>query len=279
MLECVLNLSEGRRPSLVERLAGRAGDTLLDIHTDADHHRAVLTLASHEGAEVEAAARAVTGAAVAELDLAGHAGAHPRLGVVDVVPFVPLGQATMAEAEAARDRFAAWAGAELGLPCFLYGPGRSLPDIRRRAFAGLAPDTGPARPHATAGAASVGARGPLVAYNLWLQGADLASARAVAAGIRGPHLRCLAFDLSGRPQVSCNLIHPSALGPAQAYDLVAARARVARAELVGLVPADVLRAVPKRRWPELDLTEDRSVEARLSARLAARSSGGGGHRS
>ena len=123
MLECVVNVSEGRREDRLGVLAAAAGADLLDVHRDGDHHRAVLTLVGTE------APRRVAAAAVAELDLRAHDGVHPRLGVVDVVPFVPLEPATMADAVAARDAFAAWAGGELGVPCFLYGEERSLPRI------------------------------------------------------------------------------------------------------------------------------------------------------
>lgn len=264
VLECVVNLSEGRRHEVLAGLAREAGSCLLDLHADADHHRSVLTLA---GPDVEEAARAVAARAVAELALTGHAGAHPRLGVVDVVPFVPLEGSAMADAMAARDGFAAWAGNELGLPCFLYGPERALPQIRRLAFAGLAPDTGPDAAHPTAGATSVGARPPLVAYNLWLAGGDVGQARAVAARVRGPAVRSLGLDLAGRPQVSCNLVDPMALGPAQIFDSVAALVPVARAELVGLVPGAVLAATPRERWSQLDLAPERTIEARLARAL------------
>lgn len=262
MLECVLNLSEGRRQDVLAGLAGEAGPCLLDVHADAHHHRAVLTLA---GPGVEPAAMAVATRAVAQLSLHGHRGAHPRLGVVDVVPFVALEGSEPEEAVRARDRFATWAGRELELPCFLYGPERSLPEVRRRAFSDLAPDTGPDRPHPTAGAAAVGARPPLLAYNLWLQAGDVHLARCIASHVRGPAVRALGLDLGGQAQVSCNLIDPAVVGPAELYDAVAALAQVARAELVGLLPASVLAATPPWRWAQLDLAPDRTIEARLQA--------------
>src|SRR6202022_168904 len=104
-----------------------AGQHLLDVHRDADHNRSVLTMA---GPGLQDAVRRVAEAAVATLDLRTHTGAHPRIGVLDVVPFVPLLGSTMADALAARDQFAAWAAAALALPCFLYGPERTLPDVR-----------------------------------------------------------------------------------------------------------------------------------------------------
>jgi glutamate formiminotransferase len=260
LLECVVNVSEGCRAPVIDALARSAGDQLLDVHSDADHNRSVFTLA---GDDVEAAVRALAAEAVAEVDLRGHTGAHPRMGVVDVVPFVPLAQATFEDAVAARDRFATWAGSSLELPCFLYGTGRSLPDVRRDAFRTIAPDTGPDRPHRSAGACAVGARPVLVAYNVWLDDRDLALARAVAAQVRAPAVRALGLQVGDGVQVSMNLLAPDEVGPAEVYDKVAASARVERAELVGLLPRAVLLAVPASRWLQLDLSEERTIEARV----------------
>jgi glutamate formiminotransferase len=262
VLECIVNVSEGRDGRLIDALAGAAGRCLLDVHADPFHHRAVLTLA---GADVEERARAVARQAVLRIDLRGHAGAHPRLGAVDVVPFVPLEGAALDDAVAARGRFAAWAADALDVPCFLYGPERALPAVRREAFRTLLPDTGPPRPHPTAGAMCVGARPVLVAYNLWLAaGTSLETARQVAAAVRGPSVRALGLDVGGTKQVSLNLVEPMSVTPADAYDAVAAQAGVERAELVGLVPAAVLEQIPRRRWAELDLDPSRTIETRLA---------------
>jgi glutamate formiminotransferase / 5-formyltetrahydrofolate cyclo-ligase len=262
VLECVVNVSEGQRRKVVEAIAAAAGTSLLDAHTDPHHNRAVLTLA---GEGLEAAVRAVATETVHRIDLRAHVGVHPRVGALDVVPFVPLAGATMADAVAARDRLAAWVGSRLDVPCFVYGPERRLPDVRRRAFVDLAPDTGPSVAHPTAGATCVGARGVLVAYNLWLAPeVRVEVARSVAGAVRGPAVRALGLDVGGRAQVSMNLVDPLVVGPAQAYDAVAARAPVARAELVGLVPAAVLDAIPPERWAELDLGPSRTIEGRLA---------------
>lgn len=264
MLLCVINISEGRRPEVIDEIADTAGDDLLDIHTDADHHRSVLTLMG------EAAARAVTVATVKALDIRHHAGAHPRLGVVDVVPFVPLPDDSLAGAVAARDRFVSWIADELDIPAFPYGPASgdgqalaSLPEIRRSAFTGLAPAAGPREPHPRAGATCVGARPALVAYNLWLAAPDLALARSIARSIRSPTVRALGLRVGEAVQVSCNLVVPHITGPAAVYDAVAERAPVRRAELVGLVPEAVLTAIDPKRWAELDLSPERTLEARL----------------
>lgn len=247
MLECVVNVSEGRRPAALDALADAAGAELLDLHADPHHDRAVLTLVGED------APRRVASSAFELLDLRRHRGVHPRLGVVDVVPFVPLEGSTMEDAIAARDRYAAWSP----VPCARYGPdGLTLPQLRR-----LAPRT--IVPHPTAGITAVGARPVLVAYNVWLADTPLSVAQAVAASLRSPALRALGLQVGPRVQVSMNLVDPLALGPADAYDAVALRAEVAGAELVGLLPRAVLDRVPAERWEQLDLRPDRTIEVRL----------------
>jgi glutamate formiminotransferase len=267
VLECVVNLSEGRRGEVVADLAATAGSLLLDVHSDEYHNRSVLTLAG-PGGPVMDAVQALARGAVDRLDLRTHLGVHPRIGVLDVVPWValtgwPLHAGPLGEAVTARDAFAAWAGKALELPCFLYGAERSLPELRREAWKALAPATGPPFPHPTAGAAAVGARPVLVAYNLWLAEPDLDLARQLAASLRGPAVRALAMAVGDAVQVSCNLIAPEAVSPAAVFDAVATRTGVDRAELVGLVPVRVLEAIPEHRWPELDLDRSRTIEARL----------------
>jgi len=278
-MACVVNISEGRDRHTVDAVAAAGGRCVLDVHSDGDHHRTVLTLA---GDDVEEAVRAVAARTVELVDLRRHRGVHPRLGALDVVPFTPLdsggspvaGPGGLDGAVAARDRFAAWAGEALSLPCFLYGPERTLPEVRAGAFVDFDPDTGPARPHPTAGACAVGARFPLVAYNVWLATADLAVARSIAAAIRGPGVRALGLSTGGMTQVSCNLVDPLAVGPTLVYDEVDRRAGAAgvavnRAELVGLVPAAVAEAVPRERWEQIDVDLDRTLEARLERSRSA----------
>jgi glutamate formiminotransferase len=275
IIECVVNLSEGRDETVLGPLATAAGPTLLDLHRDPDHHRSVLTLAGPPDDVVEGV-RALATTTVAALDLTGHTGAHPRLGVLDVVPFVPYDPGRppptdLGAVTALRDEFARWLAETLGVPSFLYGPlpggrTRTLPQVRRGAFTELPPDFGPDRPHASAGATAVGARPVLVAYNVWVSSAALA--RLVAPLVRGPLVRALGLAVGARAQVSCNLIDPAHLGPAQLYDAVAveverAGGAVLGAELVGLIPESVLRPIAPGRWPELGLSAEATVEANL----------------
>jgi glutamate formiminotransferase/glutamate formiminotransferase/formiminotetrahydrofolate cyclodeaminase len=257
MLECVVNISEGRDVATLEALAVAAGDALLDLHRDPHHNRCVLTLVGTD------AARSVASLAVERLDIGRHDGVHPRIGVVDVVPFIALDGSAATDALAARDEYARWSAEVLGVPCYLYGPERTLPALRRAARTGAAPDVPATSPRTTAGGSAVGQRGVLVAYNVWLAEPDLDTATAIADEIRRPGLRTLGLRVGNAVQVSMNLVEPDRVGPVAAYDAVATRAPVARAELVGLVPRSVLDAVPRHRWAELDLGDDRTIEARL----------------
>jgi len=274
VLECVVNVSEGRDLSVIRAVAASAADHVLDVHSDPDHNRSVVTLA---GPHTEDAVRALSRQVVASVDISRHSGVHPRLGALDVVPFVALddGGSPVAVRDAssselrARDEFATWAGGELDLPCFCYGPERSLPEVRRRAFVDLLPDYGPLAPHPTAGSCAVGARPVLVAYNLWLSATDLEVARSIARAIRNPQLRALGLSVSGTTQVSCNLLDPLQVGPRQVYDAVrelaiASGVTITRAELVGLAPQAVVEAVPPEMRELLDLDTSRTIEARLA---------------
>jgi glutamate formiminotransferase len=300
VLECVINISEGRDQTLIAALIAAAGKGLLDVHRDGDHNRSVFTMAGRDApgvagdnAGIEADVHRLVLAAAGALDIRRHAGVHPRLGVIDVVPWVTLEldaehcvrDGDSKPAIAARDRFARWAAAELALPCFLYGPPSpdpdlrrgpfgpdrrrdlSLPDVRRHAWHDLRPDIGPPEANPRLGAACVGARRVLVAYNLWLQTRDVATARRVAKAIRAPGVRTLGLAVGDATQVSCNLIDPWTVGPESAFDAVASQVDVARAELVGLLPRAVLDAIPARRWPELGLSPGSTIEARLQAGL------------
>lgn len=261
LLVCPANVSEGRRLVVVASIAlaaGRPSVQLLDVHTDPDHNRSVLTLAGRADALVDGVVAAAS-TAVQMIDLPTHEGAHPRLGAIDVIPFVPVSTdpAGMATAVSAAREAARRIADEVGIPCFLYGEaasGRSLPEVRRRAFADLAPDLGGPGPHPTAGAAAVGARGPLVAYNVDLDTDDVALARHIAASIRErngglPHVRALGMALPSRGivQVSTNLLLPAVTTIGAVFEAVAALAAAAGvdvrgSEIVGLTPRAALPA-------------------------------------
>jgi len=279
--ECVPNVSEGRDRAALDALTSACGQLLVDVHSDADHHRSVLTLATEDPVALEAAVRALAREVVARCDIGTHEGVHPRLGALDVVPFVALGGGAP-EREVATGlarRFADWAGSELDLPCFLYGDvdalGRSLPDARREAFRSRRPDHGPMRPHVTAGATAVGARPPLVAANAVLDTDDLVLATRVAGRVREagggpPGVRALGLWLaaSGRVQVSMNLVDLTSTGLQDAVGAVEAAlagsgAAVAGVEVVGLVPrseSETWSTEFRERW---GLTDALTVESRL----------------
>jgi glutamate formiminotransferase / 5-formyltetrahydrofolate cyclo-ligase len=282
MLLAVPNVSEGRDPATVaaigDALADGAGARLLDVHSDPDHHRSVLTIAGHPGGLADALLRGAR-AAVQRIDVVGPAaqdpaviGQHPHVGAVDVVPLVYLGAdargAACAEALVVADRI----GEQLEVPVFIYGElsgseegtARTRAQLRRGGVAGLVarmadtrdplrPDFGPPRMHPSAGATLVSARPPLVAFNLQLaRGAGLEDARTVAASIREgargglPGVRAIGIALEGGvAQVSMNVERPYELPLAVVVEAVRARAQVASAELVGLAPAAALDGFPQ----------------------------------
>jgi glutamate formiminotransferase len=267
-LLAVPNVSEGRQPVVLDRIieAIRAGDAvaLLDLHSDPDHHRAVFTLAGPPGSLAPALARAAQ-AALETIDLNRERGLHPHIGALDVAPIVHLDDARRGAACAEALVTGELIG-ELGLPVFLYGAladGRSRAQLRRGGRAELArrieageltPDFGPRALHPTAGAVLVGARPPLVAFNVELAPpATLDDARAIAALIRegGDEglvgLRAIGLSLAARDgiaQVSCNVEDHRALPLAAVVAAIGVHARVQECELVGLAPAAALHGFP-----------------------------------
>src|SRR3954471_5344484 len=202
LIECVPNVSEGRRPDIVNAMAdairAAPGVRLLDHSSDPSHNRSVFTLVG-DAAGVEQAILALYARAVADIDLRTHTGEHPRMGAVDVVPFVPIEGVTMAECVALAKKVGAEVASRFGVPVYLYedastNPARkNLEDIRRGEFEGLAakmatagwtPDFGPASPHPSAGASVIGARMPLIAYNINLATDRLDVAKKIATAIR-----------------------------------------------------------------------------------------------
>jgi glutamate formiminotransferase len=274
-------VSEGRDHGRLRELADaieKAGARLVDVHGDVDHHRSVFTFLGAPDV-VERAALSLARRAVALVDLRGHRGVHPRIGAVDVVPFVPLAGLTMAEAVATARRMGRAFAAETGVPVFFYEEAalvegrRDLPELRAGGFERLAerlrdarwrPDAGPSVPHPSAGATVVGARRPLIALNAMLATDDVAAARAVAAAIRErspgglPAVRALGLALPARgvAQVSMNLLDHRRTPPSTVVARVDAEVagrglRVDRYELVGCAPADVFDATLRARMPDV----------------------------
>ncbi|MGH3078220.1 MAG: glutamate formimidoyltransferase [Gaiellaceae bacterium] len=288
MLEAVPNVSEGRDPGAVEEI-GRAFASavkLLDVHADADHHRSVYTLAGDEDALVRAllagAARAVE-----LVDLRVHDGVHPRVGALDVVPLVALVPADLDAAARAALAVSELLATELGLPVFLYGAvghGRrpaffragGLVGLERRVEAGeLEPDAGPRRIDPRTGVVLVGARAPLVAYNVELETDDVDVARDVARAVREsgggmPGVQAIGLRLprAGRTQVSMNVLDLARSPLHEVYARVVAEAAargvtVRGGELVGLVPASVLEAATAAGASVPGVDETRVLEQAL----------------
>lgn len=304
LLECVPNVSEGRDRDAIDAMADAAagvpGAALLHVDPDRWHHRTVYTLAGPPGPVAEAAFRLVR-AAADRIDLSDHAGEHPRIGAADVVPFAPLegldlGGRTGAGLDACVEVARAVArriADELGIPTFLYGEaalreGRDAPAaFRKGGFEALRdaidqdpdrePDFGPRRVHPTAGAAAVGARPPLVAYNVYLATGDVEIADRVARRIRAsggglPALQALGFRVRGRAQVSMNLLDVDATPPLRALEAVRREAEregveLEGSEIVGLVPERALPEDPDRALALLTPAADRVLERRVRAAL------------
>jgi glutamate formiminotransferase len=262
--EIVPNLSEGRDAGVIAACAAAMeaeGARVVHRTSDPVHHRSVITAVGH-GAQVVAAAVGLARVAQARIDLRGHRGAHPRIGALDVLPFVPLGTATLEDAVTLAHRAAARIWRELGVPSYLYGAAASaahrehLADVRRGEFEGLAArlggderwqfDYGDAA-HASAGAVAVGARPFLIAYNVELASGDLDLAKRIARSLRASSgglrtLKCLGLRVAADSvQVSCNLTDTDAVPLYRVTELVrraAARSGVSvrRSELIGLAP-------------------------------------------
>jgi glutamate formiminotransferase len=293
IIECVPNVSEGRRPEIITRFvdAIRAvpGVRVLDYSSDASHNRSVLTLAG-EAAPLKAAILALFEQAVANVDLRTHKGEHPRLGAVDVVPFVPIEGVTMAECVALAKDTAADVATRFGVPVFLYedasvDPARkNLEDIRRGEFEGLAakmakpewkPDFGATTPHPSAGATVIGARMPLIAYNINLATDRLDVARKIAAGIRHSSggfrfVKAMGITLEDRKivQVSMNLTNYEKTPMYRVFEVVKREAArygvsVLESEIVGLVPAAALVATAEYFLQLEGFKHDQVLETRL----------------
>jgi glutamate formiminotransferase / 5-formyltetrahydrofolate cyclo-ligase len=270
VIECIPNISEGRRADVVDAVVAMVRSTpgvrLLDVSSDASHNRSVITMAG-DAAALRAAVLALFEAAVGAIDLRTHSGEHPRLGAVDVVPFVPIAGVSMGECVALAREVGAAVAERFAVPVFLYEEAaenagrRNLEDIRRGEFEGLAtkmatpgwsPDFGPSAPHPSAGASVIGARMPLIAYNINLNTDRLDVAKKIAAAIRHSsgglrYVKAMGVKVEERnlAQVSMNLTHYEKTPIYRVFDLVRREAArygvtILESEIVGLVPAAAL---------------------------------------
>jgi glutamate formiminotransferase len=292
LIECVPNVSEGRRADVIAAIGdaiAAPGVRMLDRSSDPSHNRSVYTFAGESDAIRDAVLRLFT-VAIDAIDLRSHDGIHPRIGAVDVVPFVPLDGATIEECVALAKDTAALVAERFGVPVFLYEEAattderRSLANIRRGGVDGVAlrmqqpawrPDFGPSQPHPTAGATAIGARPILIAYNVNLASNRLGVAKRIASSIREsngglPHVKALGMQLDhGVVQVSMNLTNYKETSMAAAFDAIVREAavdgvRVLESEIVGLVPADALPANPARRLKLRAEDLNKVLEQRLS---------------
>ena len=291
LVESVPNISEGRRPAVVDRLADLVSAVprvhLLDRTSDASHNRSVFTIAGEADAVSDALERLVAGA-IDEIDMDAHVGEHPRIGAVDVVPFVPLGDTTMDDCIDLARSFGERIAAQFGIPVYLYANAAAVPsrirlaDVRRGQYEGLRaeigqngrePDFGPLRTHPTFGAIAVGARPFLIAYNINLESEDVELAKRIARRVREsggglPKVQANGFWIAElrRAQISMNLLDFSVTPLWLVWETVREVAAedgidLAESELIGLAPVASFLAVADRA----DAAADAPVEERLVA--------------
>ena len=291
IIECVPNISEGWSKKKVLEIAGALnafpGVKLLDICMDRDHHRGVLTFIGPPDAMQEAAL-AVCGRALESIDMREHTGAHPRIGAVDVVPFVPLGEATMRDAVRVAQGFGRAYGESNRIPVYFYGEAarvpwkRELSDIRRGGYEALRermsdprwmPDAGPAVFHERSGATAVGARIPLIAFNINLKSGDLALAQNIARTIRQsggglPFVKALGIPLKSRKlvQVSMNLTDYRVTSVRTVFERVCEEAArngtdILESELIGLIPHAALAGTTPEDLKLRDFSDKKILES------------------
>jgi glutamate formiminotransferase len=292
LIECIPNISEGRDASVVSAAAGAVTDEgarMLGTSSDAAHNRSVLTFVGGPG-ELRAAVLALFETVLPRIDLRQHRGEHPRMGAVDVVPFVPLRGATAADAAALAREVGEAIASRFGVPVFLYEDSataesrRNLADVRKGEFEGLEqkmrdpawrPDFGPERPHASAGAVAVGARAPLIAYNINLGTRDLKVADRIAKAIRHlgggfRYVKAMGVELSDRGlvQVSINMTNFRKTPLHRVFECVRSEAErhgvsIVASEIVGLAPADALLAAAEHYLRLEGFSADQVIELKL----------------
>lgn len=293
LLECVPNFSEGRDQDTIDTIAGalrKPGVTLLDVQSDSDHNRSVFTLIGEAGPLIDAVFDAVK-VAVERIDLRQHTGAHPRLGAADVVPFIPLMETPMEAAVSASRDLGQRVAQELALPVYFYEESATSPErqnlekIRGKGFEELReavltdpsrkPDLGAAELHQSAGAVVIGARRPLIAYNIYLDTQKIAVARAIAKTIRHStgglrYVKALGFDIPERScvQVSMNLTNHTRTAMHTVFEMVRDEASsygvsISQSEVVGMVPAAALFDAARHYLRMHELSGDQVLEMRL----------------
>jgi glutamate formiminotransferase len=292
-MECVPNFSEGRDAKNIEKIVepfrGQKGVKLLDYQTDEDHNRMVVTVVG-EAQALKTAVIAAMGCAIEVIDMNSHRGQHPRMGAIDVVPFIPIRNVSMEDAIAFSKEVAREAARQYSLPIFLYERSASRPErqnlatIRKGQYEGMAekikqpewkPDFGPAQIHPTAGVTAIGARMPLVAYNVNLDSDNIEIANAIAKKVRhisGGLRYCKAIGIElkdrGLVQVSMNMTDYTQTAIYRAFELIKVEARrygikVVGSEIVGLLPMEALMDTAAYYLGLENFSVDQVLESRI----------------
>jgi glutamate formiminotransferase len=294
IVECVPNFSEGRRREVVDKIVysirSVPGIKVLDVEMDPDHNRSVVTFTGDKEHIQEAAFRGAR-AAVELIDLTKHKGQHPRMGAIDVLPFVPLSGVSMDECVEIANKVGQKIAKALKMPVFMYERAarrpdrRNLENVRRGEFEGLReaivtdesryPDYGPRMVHPTAGAVAVGVRMPLIAFNINLRSRDLKAAKDIAKKIRAsngglPHVKALGFDLAHKEmvQVSMNLTDHTVTPLSTVFEAVSKEAgergiEIAESEVIGLMPLDVICDVAAKHLRIAQFSSSQVLERRI----------------
>jgi glutamate formiminotransferase len=291
IIECVPNFSEGKDSQKLEAIAQAifaiSGVKLLDTHKDPDHNRSVFTFIGTPGAIFEAA-MAVCGKAVEFIDMRTHTGIHPRIGAVDVVPFIPLGDAEMQDAVAVAQRFGRAFSEQYRVPVYFYGEAamkperKELPEVRKGGYEGFskrlsdplwAPCAGPCFFNEKSGATAVGARSPLIAFNINLSTSDVGVAKDIARAIRQssgglPCVKAMGVYLKSRDiaQVTMNLTNYQITPIRMVYDRVQKLAKqhhvnILESELVGLIPRKAMQGVTDKDLKLANFSEKKILES------------------
>jgi glutamate formiminotransferase / 5-formyltetrahydrofolate cyclo-ligase len=298
IVECIPNFSEGRRPEVIDQLVAAIksieGAVLLDRESDPDHNRSVVTFVAPPDRVVDAAIAAARKASEL-IDLNKHSGEHPRMGATDVIPFVPIAGVTMDDCVALARACGERLWSELGIPVYLYEKAATRPErenlatVRKGQFEGIRdeiasnearrPDFGEPRVHPTAGITAVGARPPLIAYNVNLGTADIEIANKIARAVRHQsgglrYVKALGFELKDRGivQVSMNMVNYEGTPLFRAFEMIKREAErygvtVVGSEIVGLVPQNALNSVADFYLQLEKFSEDQILEHRLAAAI------------